>query len=189
MTVAPSPAACSRRRPRRACGHAGSASASRRSSLALATAVSVAWHASNGLPVCDRLDPGTALGWSPLFVVDGLNAMLLPFAALIFSSCCWCNPTRSRSRRRSGGRCSPRRRRWRSFSTSNLVLLSVLWCVSGRARVVRAATSGGRRSPVPLVCSRVTWRRAASRSASAPDCFCPTCRGLAWPVACWSRLR
>jgi NADH-quinone oxidoreductase subunit M len=53
--------------------------------LALALAVSLAWHLSGGVPASDRFDPGRWMGGRPLFVVDGLNVLLLPFAALIFS--------------------------------------------------------------------------------------------------------
>jgi NADH-quinone oxidoreductase subunit M len=98
--------------------------------FALATAVSVAWHASNGLPVCDRLDPGTALGWSPLFVVDGLNAMLLPFAALIFLFVLLVQPNTLAIETALRRTLLAEATTLAIFLTSNLVLLSVLWCVS-----------------------------------------------------------
>ena len=51
--------------------------------LALSLAVSFGWHLSGGIPVSDRLDPGRWIAGTPLFVADGLNALLLPFAAAI----------------------------------------------------------------------------------------------------------
>lgn len=53
--------------------------------LLLAAGVSLAWHWFGEGDVYDGFDPGAWWGAAPLFVVDGLNALLLPFAALIFA--------------------------------------------------------------------------------------------------------
>jgi len=96
----------------------------------VATAVSIGWHASNGLPVHDRLDPGVVVGWRPLFVVDGLNAVLLPFAALIFLFVLLVQPSTIAIETTLRRTLLAEATTLAIFLSSNVVLLSVLWCVS-----------------------------------------------------------
>jgi NADH-quinone oxidoreductase subunit M len=96
----------------------------------LATAVSIGWHTSNGLPVHDRFDPGALLGWSPLFVVDGLNAMLLPFAALVFLFVLLVQPNTVAIEANLRRTLLAEATTLAIFLSSNVVLLSFLWCVS-----------------------------------------------------------
>jgi NADH-quinone oxidoreductase subunit M len=53
--------------------------------LLLTLAVSFAWHLLGGLPASDVFDPGRWMGRAPLFVVDELNSLMLPFTAAIFA--------------------------------------------------------------------------------------------------------
>ena len=97
----------------------------------VATAVSIAWHASSGVPAHDRLDPGALLGCSPLLVVDGLNALLLPFAALIFLFVLLVQPNTVAVEGALRRTLLAEATTLAIFLSSNVLLLSLLWCVSG----------------------------------------------------------
>lgn len=98
--------------------------------LALALAVSFAWLLFGGVPACDRFDPGRWLGASPLFVVDGLNVLLLPFAALIFSFVLLVQPGTDAIERSLRRVLFSETVTLAAFLSSDPFVLAVLWSVS-----------------------------------------------------------
>lgn len=98
--------------------------------LALTVAVSVAWDRAGGSPTSDRFDPGWLVGSAPLFVIDELNALLLPFAALIYAFVVLVQPATLAIERTLRRILLSEALTLATFLTSDSVMLAVLWCAA-----------------------------------------------------------
>jgi NADH-quinone oxidoreductase subunit M len=93
-------------------------------------AASSAWYVSSESRVTDRFDPGRLLGHEPLFAVDAVNALLLPFGALIFLFVLLVQPSRDLSQRSLRRVLIAEAVTLAAFMSSHPVVLAALWCLS-----------------------------------------------------------
>lgn len=98
--------------------------------LALALALSSAWYVAGDLPATDRIDAGRLWAHGPLFAVDGLNALLLPFGALIFLFVLLVQPSTQALERSLRRVLLTEAVTLAVFLSSHPLVLAALWCLS-----------------------------------------------------------
>lgn len=101
--------------------------------LGLAVAVSLAWYLSGAVAAFDCCDPGRWFGATPMFVVDGLNVLLLPFAALIFAFVVLVQPTTDAIESSLRRVLFSESVTLAAFLSADPLVLGVLWSVSAAA--------------------------------------------------------
>jgi NADH-quinone oxidoreductase subunit M len=96
----------------------------------LTTAASVEWHLSDGMPAADVFDPGSLLGATPVLAIDGVNAVLVPFAALIFAFVLFVQPSTLAIERALRRVFVAEAVTLTTFLSSDPFVLAGLWCLS-----------------------------------------------------------
>jgi NADH-quinone oxidoreductase subunit M len=98
--------------------------------LGLAVSLTCAWQLSGRVPMSDRFDPGRWCGQAPIFAVDHLNALLLPFVALAFAFVLIVQPRTHPIERSLRGVLITEAVTLAAFLSSEPLLLALLWCCS-----------------------------------------------------------
>ena len=98
--------------------------------LALTIGASIAWNRAGCAPASDFLDPGRLAGRAPLFVIDELNSLLLPFAALIFAFVVLVQPATLALERALRRLLLSEAVTLATFLTTEPLVLAFLWCVA-----------------------------------------------------------
>ncbi len=96
----------------------------------LAVSVSIVWYLSGGAPTSDVIDPGHWIGGAPLFAVDELNSLLLPFTASIFAFVLLVQPNTLAIEATLRRALLTEAVTLATFLSSGPVVLAVLWCLS-----------------------------------------------------------
>ena len=98
--------------------------------LLLAVSISIVWHLAGAVPASDVLDPGRWIGAAPLFAVDELNSLLLPFTAAIFAFVLLVQPNTLAIETTLRRVLLAESVTLATFLSSGPVVLAFLWCLS-----------------------------------------------------------
>jgi NADH-quinone oxidoreductase subunit M len=98
--------------------------------VASAIAVEFHWGRESAASLVDRLDPGLAVGGRPLFFVDELNSLLLPFGALLFAFTVLMAPRTERARASARRFLAAEGVVLGTFATREPALLAFFWAMS-----------------------------------------------------------